>query len=222
LSNATGSGPAKAVRRLGAPVRRFFNDHFTMVKQEIWSARDQVIGTGFDIVRLEQQVATSAEKIEESAGFLGMRLGRLVEQQEDLATAFQQLQNTLQDPTTTAWPMFVAHSLRNTSCGRVMLLDPRAGLIDALELLGYAVQDGPSDSQGTTAEPCDAAIAPWTGMADPLAPAIDQLRDGATVVTAGKLDPDGSLPSWIAARLHVEQQVLAAGRVFLCGHLQQR
>lgn len=131
----------RALRGLTAPFRQFFNDHFNMVKGEITSTREQVLGAGGDLARNQEIVAVSAEKVRDAVTFVGLRLGRLEDGQAALAAALDRLEagHPTGGVAHTVWTALVAHHLAAEGpAGDVVVSGVSDALLEALRTLGYS------------------------------------------------------------------------------------
>ena len=95
MSIASQANPKRVLRRLASPFRRFFNQHFAMVKQEIQVSRTEQSTTSRDLVASATRLTDESLKINDAATFLGMRLARLMERQEDVAAAVSDVERKL-------------------------------------------------------------------------------------------------------------------------------
>ena len=218
MSPAIRPNVAKAARRLTAPLRRFFNQHFAMVKSEVITSRDQVLAAGSELQRTAATVSGAADKIEDAAVFLSTRLGRLLERQDALGTALADFDArssaalarvhgvaaaTREDDA--LWCAFATRALHGLPEGSRILIAGDAGSVaTVLVALGHTV------APGSAGGPADAVVG--RDPATALGIASESLPAGGLLVTTGLTLTAPDPRTTIVSSVPVSDGVLTAAR----------
>jgi hypothetical protein len=170
-------------RAFSAPVRRYFNEHFNIVKREVQLTRESLLGAGLDHRANLEALTTAADKLRDSAAFLGMRLGRLEEAQTELAGSLRDGERPTPAAASgdlrhaAAHGAFVADALRDLPSGSAVVVHGANHVYAILAVLGHEPSNGPALAAA-------AIVAGDVGEA--AAVAVERVVGGGVVVALGR------------------------------------
>ena len=143
-----------------------------MTKQEVVSTREAVLASSGTLAHNQEVVAISAEKVRESAELLGLRLGRLAEQYDEIACGLVRMERASAtnagaalDLADAVWCAFAGLSLGQLPAGALVVTvgRERAALRAALTTLGFVLGRAESVTQAAAVLLTDG---PETGSSD--------------------------------------------------------
>ena len=208
--------PKKVARRLGSPVRGFFNNHFAMVKAEVVAGRTELTHASSELAQRAAQLATESQRVDDAATFLGARLGRLLDQQEltesalrtltDKVDVLHELVKSGQSPgvRSAVWSGFVGRAAAGYAPGSKAFVVGDATAVTMLTAFGLDVVF--ARDQDRTSVDVLVVLAPPGADGTALIPTA-ALRPGGRLVLATDSDTGESAPDGYA----IEERVVAGG-----------